>query len=162
MKSFLTSPDLYLSILNDKEANYRTLEDAANKTTTRISGLPSGGGQDRNALLASLADAKAEYYRWLHLWQDHSRDVRNFASRVVIPETRRIIIWQRYINRLPWAEILPIINKRLEERGRPPISERQMYYEHLKALEDSAEWINITGKYLFIGLESYNDTERNT
>lgn len=162
MKSFLTSPDLYLSILADKEAQFRTLEDAANKTTTRISGLPSGGGQDRNALLASLTDAKAAYYKWLRLWQEHSNAVRNFASSVVIPEVRRIIIWQRYINRLPWAEVLPIINKRLTEEGRPTISERQMYYEHLKALEDSAEWINTTGKYLFIGLESYNDPKRNT
>ena len=151
MKSFLTSPDLYLSILEDKEALIRTLEDRAEKTTTAISGMPSGGGQDRNALLASLTDAKAEYYKWLRLWREHSNAVRNFASVVVIPEVRRIIIWQRYVNRLHWSEVLSIINKRLTEEGKEPISERQMYYEHLKALEDAAEWINATGKYLYIG-----------
>lgn len=156
MKSFLTSPDLYLSILEDKEAKYRILEDRAEKTTTQLSGMPSGTGQDRNALLASLSDAKYEYYKWLHLWRDHQNMVRNFASEVVIPEVRKCIIWQRYVQRKKWSEILLVLEDLLKERGQEPISERTMYYEHLKALEDAAEWINTSGKYLYIGLDNYD------
>ena len=118
--------------------------------------MPQGGGSDRNALLASLADAKYEYYKWLHLWHDHVTVVRNFASEIVIPEIRRIIIWQRYVKKLTWPEILGVITSRLAEEGKEPISERQMYYEHLKALEDCADWINLSGKYSWIGLENYD------
>ena len=156
MKSFLTSPDLYLSVLEDKEASFRTLEEQATKTTTRISGMPSGGGEDRNELLASLSDAKCEYYKWLHLWHDHVNLVRNFASEVVIPVLRRTIIWQRYVKHLSWSEVFGVITALLAEEGKEPISERQMYYEHLKALEDCADWINLSGKYSWIGLENYD------
>lgn len=156
MKSFLTSPDIYLSILEDKEAQFRTLEDRAEKTTTAISGMPSGGGQDRNAVLASLADAKAEYYRWYNRWRDHRSLVRNFIGDVVISDTRKVILKLRYVDKMVWAEVLVSLNNWLKENSKEPISERQMFYEHLKALEDSADWINLTGKYLFIGRTNYD------
>ena len=152
MRSFLISPDIDLSILEDKEAHYRTLEEQATKTTTKISGMPSGGGEDRNALLASLADAKREYFKWLEIWHNARSRVWNFVTEVAtLSGPRRCILFSRYCQKRKWSEILPLVNDALKEEKRPPISERQMYVEHLKALEDCAEWINKTGKYYDIG-----------
>ena len=158
MRSFLLSPDLYNSILKEKESALQVLEDRATKTTTSISGMPSGGGQDRNALLASLADARMDYDYWLYQWHEKHSRVRNFVTEVaILTGVRRCILFQRYVKKKPWAEILPILAEVRREEGREPISERQMYYEHLKALEDCAEWINITGRYLDIGRTVNND-----
>ena len=152
MKSFLTSPDITLKILEDKEAQFRTLEEQATKTTTVLSGMPSGGDKDRNALLASLSDARAEYYKWLHLWHNSCNEVRNFLTSLAIDSApRRCILQQRYIHKKKWSEILPIVHEVQKQWRQEPMSERQMYVEHLKALEDAAAWINTTGKYMYIG-----------
>ena len=95
---------------------------------------------------------RKRFIKWLHLWRDSCNDVRNFLTELAIDSApRRCILYQRYVQKKKWAEILPMVHEVQKQWRQDPMSERQMYVEHLKALEDAAEWVNKTGKYMYIG-----------
>jgi len=139
---------LYRSILFDKDSLARALQDRAEKTTTSINGMPSGGGEDRNELLASLADAKAKSAYWKILYDQKRISVESFLTEIPMQELggiRRVILYQRYVKRKRWADIYLIVNQTKREAKERPISIRQMYYEHIRALQDCANWLNKPG-----------------
>ena len=148
MRAFLVSPETYRSILLDRDNLLQSLKGRAEKTTTSISGMPTGGGTDRNALLASLVDAELWVAYWESKYNDKRRSVMDFLSEIPMQELgdiRKTILWSRYVKRMKWADIFLQVNDIKKKAGEKTISIRQVYYEHVRALNDCANWLNKPG-----------------
>lgn len=149
VKAFLDTPAIYQSIVDEKEERYRSLQEQATKTTTTLSVTPAGGGQDRNAMLAALADADRDFAIWQHrLWEMDARVEDFLTSAIMTTPLRKCLLYQRYRKRLKWDQVLLVLAELRKEEGKEPISKRKMFYEHLKALEDCSDWVNLSGKFL--------------
>lgn len=105
-----------------------SLESRALNVTAKLSGMPRGGGSDRDALLVALADAADEYYRRLAAAEQQELRVMRFIDSIDRRDYR-IILRLRYIDRKPWSKILAALNA--EGVG---IKESWMYKLHGKAL----------------------------
>lgn len=109
------------------------LEARALNITSQLTGMPRGGGPDRDAVLASLADATGEYYRRLAEAEQHELEVLQFIDS--IPDYRcRIILKLRYIDCRKWPSVL----KQLEVSD-DYMSRKTMFRLHGKALNAARE-----------------------
>lgn len=122
------------------------LEARALNVTSQLTGMPRGGSSDRDAVLASLADATSEYYARLAKVEQHELEVLKFIDSLPDPNYR-IILKLRYVDCRSWSRVLSEM-LRFDEM----MSRRSMFYLHGKALNAARE------KYK----EKFNDEKRNT
>ena len=141
VRSFLESTSLISSVSNDKLSRSLFLYEKATKTTSVLTGMPSGGNADHGAVLANLADAKDDAKRWEILVQENKKLVAQFLNDAEIDDYYRDLLIRRYVMGMGWSLIYLML------RDTKEISERKMYYDHTKALEACADWVNRTGKY---------------
>lgn len=109
------------------------LEARATSTTTQLSGMPSGGGADRDALLAALADATSEYYARLADAVTRELEVSAFIDSLPVME-HRLVMRLRYLDRLRWSGVLAALRS-----SGLDLSERRMFALHGEALSAARE-----------------------
>ena len=141
VRSFLESASLMGSISKDKLSRYLSLYERATKTTSVITGMPGGGSSDSEAVLAVLADAKDDSTRWDAFVKERRKLIRKFLDDAEIDDYYKELLIRRYVTGVGWHFIYLML------RDSKEMSERKMYYDHNKALEACADWINKTGKY---------------
>ena len=141
VKSFLESSSLMSNVSEDKLSRYLSLYEQATKTTSVLTGMPGGGGSDHGAVLANLADAEDDAKRWGDLVKKHKKLVSQFLKDAEIDDYYKELLTRRYVIGVGWHFIFLML------RDMKEMSERKMYYDHNKALEACAEWVNRTGKY---------------
>ena len=141
VKSFLESASLMGSVSDDLLSRYTSLYERATKSTSVITGMPGGGGSDREAVLAALVDAEDDADRWKAFATNQRELVKKFLQEAEIDDSYRELLFRRYITGVGWDFILVLMN----ERG--STCRRQMFYNHKRALEACADWVNRTGKY---------------
>ena len=142
VKSFLESASLINSISNDKLSRYLSLYERATKSTTTLTGMPGGGNSDHEAVLATLVDAAEDTKVWEALVQERRKLVSRFLNEAEIDDYYKELLIRRYLVGVSWHFLF------LTLRDKKDMSERKMYYDHNKALEACAEWVNTTGKYI--------------
>ena len=138
VRDFLSSGALIKDLSKDKLSRFLFLYEKATKTTSQITGMPGGGGSDHEAVLASLADAVDDVNKWKDLAARQRSLVREFLSEADIKESYRELLMKRYYYGEGWSIILEQIR---------PLSRRTMFYDHKKALQACANWVNETGKW---------------
>ncbi len=109
------------------------LEARALNVTSQLTGMPRGGTAERDAVLASLADATDEYYKRLAKAESHELEVLNFIDS--IPDARcRIILKLRYVDCRKWSSVLAQLQLSDDQASR-----RTMFRLHGKALNAARE-----------------------
>ena len=109
------------------------LEARATSITSQLSGMPRGGGADRDAVLASLADVCDEYYRQLAGAEKQELRVSNFID--TLSETKhRMILKLRYLECKRWPRVLAD----LKSAGLD-IEKSRMFVLHGEALKEARE-----------------------
>lgn len=141
VRSFLESASVMGSVSGDKLSRYLSLYERATKTTSQITGMPGGGGSDHEAVLASLADAVDDASRWRALAEHQRGRVQKFLSEVDIKDSFRDLLTRRYCYGEGWEIILA------NQQWGKQLSRRAMFYNHKKALQACADWVNKTGKW---------------
>ena len=141
IRDFLESAKLVNSVSNDKLSRSLFLYERATKTTSVLTGMPGGGGSDRESVLANLADAKEDSKRWEDLARQQRERVKQFINEAEITDFQKQLLLRRYVMGLEWHFIFLLI------REQKDMSESTMYREHNRALEACADWVNRTGKY---------------
>ena len=141
VKSFLESASLLNSVSKDKHSRFLSLWERATKTTSVLTGMPGGGNSDHEAVLATLADAEDDSKRWEAFVKERKKLVTQFIKDAEIDDYYKTLLIHRYVIGIGWHFIY------LMFRDTKELSERKMYYDHNKALEACAEWVNNTGKY---------------
>ena len=141
VRSFLESASLLNSVSKDKHSRFLSLWERATKTTSVLTGMPGGGNSDHEAVLANLADAEDDSKRWEAFVAERKKLVTQFIKDAEIDDYYKTLLIHRYVIGIGWHFIY------LMFRDTKELSERKMYYDHNKALEACAEWVNNTGKY---------------
>lgn len=141
VRSFLESALLMSNVSEDKRSRYLALYERATKTTSVITGMPGGGGSDHEVVLATLADAEIDSKRWEDFVRERKKLVSQFLDDAEIDDYYRDMLKRRYVTGVGWHFIFLMI------RDDKEMSERKMYYDHNRALEACADWVNKTGKY---------------
>ena len=141
VKDFLESASLIGSVSEDKLSRYLFLYEKATKTTSVLTGMPGGGGSDHETVLVSMADAKDDAGRWEIISRNQKALVSQFLKDVEIDDYYKSLLTQRYILVYGWNLIYLTLRDNME------ISERKMFYDHNKALQACADWVNKSGKY---------------
>ena len=109
------------------------LEAQATKTTNVLTGMPRGGGSDRDKVLATLADLTSDYCRRIAEAEKRERDVDLFIQSIPSRDSR-LILRLRYIEGFGWRKVLTALGKYGIH-----ITERQMFRLHGKALQEARE-----------------------
>lgn len=122
------------------------LEARALNVTSQLTGMPRGGSSDRDAVLAALADATADYYRRLAEAEQHELNVLQFIDAIP-DQMQRIILKLRYIDRKRWPGVLSELERFGEQMDRAT-----MFRLHGKALNAARELYK----------EIHHDETRNT
>lgn len=142
VRDFLDSASLLSSISKDKRSRYLSLYERATKTTSVLTGMPGGGGSDRGAVLATLADAEDDSKKWSAFVQERKKLVKEFLEEAEIDDYYKELLKRRYVIGVGWHFIF------LMMRDIKEMSERKMYYDHNRAIQACADWVNATGKYV--------------
>ena len=133
VRAFLNSVLEYRMEISRLRRKIEQLESRATNTTSQMTGMPHGGGADRDAVLVSLADLTADYYKKLAAAEHHELEVVDFIDS--LPESsHRMILKLRYVDRKRWSRVL----KCLTDNGMD-ISERAMFRLHGEALGAARE-----------------------
>lgn len=125
----------------EKRNKYLLMYERATKTTSALTGMPGGGGADHTLVLANMADASEEVKKWDALSVYRRELVKKFIEEAEIDAYYKNILHWRYILGTPWDVMLPLL------QGDKEMSLRTLYYDHKKALQACADWVNATGKY---------------
>lgn len=141
VRSFLESASLMRSVSEDKRHRYLSLYERATKTTSVLTGMPGGGNSDSGAVLAVLADAEDDTKKWDVIVKERSNLIRQFLDDAEIDDYYKELLIRRYVTGVGWHFIYLML------RDSKEMSERKMYYDHNRALEACANWVNKTGKY---------------
>ena len=141
IKQFLESAMLFKGMSSERRNRYLLMYERATKTTSALTGMPGGGGADRESVLANMADAGEEVKKWDSLSEYRRELVKKFIEDADIDEHYKNILHWRYVIGEKWSVILLLL------RGDREMSKRTMYYDHKKALSACADWVNDTGKY---------------
>ena len=139
--TFLRSGSIYNSLTREKRERYQELYERATKVTSHLTGLPSGGGSDHEAVLANLADASIGTEKWWSLLQARRDLIREFIEECSLQEFHREILMNRYIYNLGWEPMKYALRK----YDKPSLA--TLRAEHDQALKSCATWVNLTGKY---------------
>ena len=142
VRDFLESASLLSSISKDKLSRFLSLYERATKTTSVLTGMPGGGGSDHGAVLATLADAEDDSKKWESFVRERKKLVSDFLNEAEIDDYYKELLMRRYVIGVGWHFIF------LMMRDNKDMSERKMYYDHNKALQACADWVNKTGKYI--------------
>lgn len=132
VKEYLEDIAFLSSSIADEREKLQAIFCQATKTTTQLTGMPGGGGSDRDALLSSYVNAKEQLSasvletntvieKTITLIDESSLDIKG----------KRLLKY-RYINSATWKRIAFSLQ----------VSERQIYRIHEKALDDLANYIN--------------------
>ncbi len=141
VRAFLSSGTFINDLSKDKLSRFLFLYEKATKTTSQITGMPGGGGSDHEAVLASLADAVDDVNKWKGLAARQRSLVREFLLEADIKDSYKELLMKRYYYGEGWSIIL-------EQLQSPKSSSRRMmFYDHKKALQAAADWVNKTGKW---------------
>ena len=141
VRDFLSSGALIKDLSKDKLSRFLFLYEKATKTTSQITGMPGGGGSDHEAVLASLADAVDDVNKWKDLAARQRSLVREFLSEADIKDSYKELLMKRYYYGEGWSIILEQLQSSKSS------SRRMMFYDHKKALQAAADWVNKTGKW---------------
>jgi len=141
VRDFLSTPDVLNKLYTEKKNRYFSLQERATKTTSTLTGMPGGGNSDHEAVLASLADAVDEAAKWRELSEDKRELIHRFINEADIDAHYKDILLRRYYLGLGWAIILG------ELQWDGAVCRRKMFYDHNRALEACAAWVNKTGKF---------------
>ena len=141
IKNFLMSGNIYSGLAKEKRDQYLALYERATKTTSHLTGMPSGGNSDHNLVLANLADASDSTSKWWKFLRERRELIRNFLEEVNISEFHRDILIHRYVYNMKWA---PMVYA-LREYDKP--HEGTLRRHHDLALSECVLWVDITGKY---------------
>lgn len=109
------------------------LEARATSITSQLSGMPRGGGADRDAVLASLADVSRDYYTMLAHAEETELEVLKFIDSLS-KTNYRMILKLRYIECKRWPRVLAD----LKSAGLD-IEERHLFRLHGEALKEARE-----------------------
>ena len=88
-----------------------------------------------------MVDAGEDVQKWDELSAYRRELVKEFISEAEIGSYFQSILHWRYILGTPWEVMLPLL------KGEKELSIRTLYYDHNKALQACADWVNETGKY---------------
>lgn len=109
------------------------IESRAMNITSNLTGMPRGGGADRDAVLASLADVSRDYYLRLAKAEQTELEVLRFIDSLPSPDSR-MILKLKYIDCKRWSKVL----ETLRSNGRE-INENWMFKLHGRALNEARE-----------------------
>lgn len=109
------------------------LEARATSITSQLSGMPRGGGADRDAVLASLADVSRDYYLRLARAEQNELEVLSFIDSLPSPDSR-MILKLKYVDCKRWSKVLEALRS-----GGREITERWMFKLHGRALNEARE-----------------------
>lgn len=131
----LDSPTRLYNETNKAREALNRMYARATKVTSRITGMPGGGGSDSELLLAQLADARDTFDRLVFAEIAAREFVMKLIHRSGLPRRQRRMLYYRYIKGYTWAYVWWILNT-------PEIvmSQRTMYREHLRAIDTVAEY----------------------
>ena len=141
IRQFLESAMIFKGMSAERRNKYLYLYEKATKTTSAITGMPGGGDADHESVLVSMADASKEVKKWDALSVYQRELVKKFIDEAEIQDYYKNLLHWRYILGAEWDVILLLLKEDKE------MSLRTMYYDHNKALEACADWVNKTGKY---------------
>ena len=128
------------------ERKLKVLEARVLNITSQLTGMPSGGAADRNAVLAAYSDISQDYYARLAEAERKEMAVAEFIDQLPTSDSR-IILRLHYLDCKKWPKVLAA----LRAAGRD-IEERQMYRLHGVALNEARELYK----------EIYHDKNRDT
>ena len=114
-------------------AKLSQLEARATSITSQLSGMPRGGGADRDAVLASLADVSRDYYTMLAHAEETELEVLKFIDSLS-KTNYRMILKLRYIECKRWPHVLAD----LKSAGLD-IEQARMFRIHGEALKEARE-----------------------
>ena len=89
----------------DLRERARALESAANRVTANLSGMPKGGGADRDQLLAALADAHGRLLLDMADEEQRKIAIADFIDRVPTSAAGRAILRRRYLHYESWKSV---------------------------------------------------------
>ena len=118
------------------ERKLKVLEARVLNITSQLTGMPSGGAADRNAVLAAYSDISHDYYERLIEAEKREVEVSDFINRLPTSDSR-IILKLRYVDCKKWPKVLVELNK----AGRD-ISSDWMFKLHGRALNEARELYN--------------------
>lgn len=89
----------------DLRERVRKLDSTAQRMTANLNGMPRGGGADREALLAALADARGRLL--LDIADEEARkiEIADFIDRVPTGAVGREILRRRYLHYESWKGV---------------------------------------------------------
>ena len=141
IRDFFLSGCIYNTLTKEKREQYMTLYERATKTTSHLTGMPSGGSADHNLVLANLVDAANSSERWWAFLRMRRDIIRSFLDEVTISEFYKEILLHRYVYGMGWDAM----SYALRKFDKPSIL--VLKASHERALQECADWVNITGRY---------------
>lgn len=120
--------EAYLKCADIRERT-RRLESAAERVTAQLNGYVGGGGADREALLAALADAHGRLLRDMAEEEQRQQEIAAFIDRVPTTASGRAILRRRYLHYESWKSV----RKWMAVHG-TSLSQQSMYRIHGEAL----------------------------
>lgn len=134
----------YLASVNEarleaKRLGYKLqrLEAAATRVTSSLTGMPGGGGGDKESLLVKLADMRDRVETARYAAEQREEEVSAFLDR--LPSSlHRMIMKLRYCDCLEWTGQRRSVQSELLKAGQA-YEERQIYRHHGLALEEARE-----------------------
>ena len=105
LRCFLESAkDVHLKVADLRE-RARGLESAAQRVTANLSGMPKGGGADREALLSALADAHGRLLLDIAEEEQRKIEISDFVDRVPTSAAGRAVLRRRYLHYESWKQV---------------------------------------------------------
>lgn len=96
--------DIHLKCADLRE-RVRSLDDAANRVTANLNGMPHGGGADREQLLSALADARSRLLLDIAEEEMRKTEIADFIDRVPTSAAGRAVLRRRYIHYESWKGV---------------------------------------------------------
>jgi len=141
VKAFLQSVRVYQLILAENQSRYLTAYEKATKTTTRLTGMPRGGGNSGDQAYVEMVASRSKLEDWESIAAGKKERVIQILNEAPLTELQFLILHARYIQLMNWKDIIRMLKKSRK------ISERSIYYEHNAALAAVANWANIIKIY---------------
>jgi hypothetical protein len=89
----------------DLRERARGLESTAKRVTANLNGMPRGGGADRDALLAALADAHGRLLLDIAEEEQRKIEISDFIDRIPTSAAGRAVLRRRYLHYESWKSV---------------------------------------------------------
>lgn len=113
----------------DLRERTRDLENAANRITAKLDGMPRSGGADRDKLLAALADAHERLLVDMADEEQRKIEIADFIDRVPASAAGRAVLRRRYLHYESWKNV-----RRWLSSHQMTYTDQGVYYIHREAL----------------------------